>query len=152
MNYLELLDKKDIVNLLEKCNLQFDKKTDEPLRYSEDKKTAIIFCTKILYSSKDLAYNEILKKFKGKFNLSNFNSDIFSSDPVVLLTEFELIDSFNNQDYTNILFETLTNKLNGNEKLQKKYKKDFVKYHKKREKEVLALQKKSQKNHKENER
>ena len=152
MNYLCLLNENDIKKLLEKCNLQFDVKTTEPVRFSEDKKMALIFCTKIMVSNEDKAKDEALKFMKAKFHLNNFNTGLFSLDPVVLLSEFELIDSINNQDYTDILFNTINEKLSDNIKMQKKYKKDFLKYHSHQEKEILKKQKKAQKNHIENER
>lgn len=136
MNYLKFLNEQDIILMLEKCNLKFDTSTDEPLRFSERGATCLVFCQKIKEDEIDQIKNVFLEKFKLKFSTSRFNEQLkyFANNIILLMTSFELYDSFNDVDLTNVLFETFCEKFKDNEKLAKKYKKDFIKHYEKVEK------------------
>lgn len=131
MNYLQFLDESDISSMLEKCNLKLSATTQEPIRLCEDSKVGLIFCEKISLNAEDEMKKQLFEKFKNYFpNIKNSYFSVFENSVILFVSSFELIDSFNDIDFSDILFETISSKLSNNEKLYKKYKKDFTKFYK----------------------
>ena len=55
--------------------------------------------------------------------------DTYANGIVLYLNSFELYDSLNDKDYSNILYKTFQEKFSINENLLNQYKKDFKKHH-----------------------
>lgn len=136
MNYLQLLDENDIIKMLEKCNLRLSEMKNEPIAYCKDKSFALIFCQKINLDTKDKLVNNYIEEFQDYFPQTKDNYLLPYIQSIILYaSSYELIDSFNNIDFSDILFETISSKLANNEKLSKKYKKDFIKFYNNLEKQ-----------------
>ncbi len=136
MNYLQFLNEDDYKNMLEKCNLKLSLTAVEPIRFGKNNSKALIFCEKIKLDDADKLKQTLFNHFQNMFpNAKQSYLSFFENNIVIFLTNFEMFDSYNQLDYSDILFETISKKLASNEKLLKKYKKDFVKFYKKMEKE-----------------
>lgn len=129
MNYLKYLTEKDIAKTLEKCNLEINNDTPNSLIYSKNKDFVLISCKKIVLDKSDEALNDLIKNFTSVLKTSPFIEHFTKHGIILYMSNFELIDNFNKEDYSNILYDTIYEKLRNNKKLQARYKKEFTEYH-----------------------
>lgn len=141
MNYLNFLEQKDIEEMLAKCNLKLNTNVD-PIRTNENKSVALIFCEKIKHETEDKFKQDLISRLKNSFPL--FREDrynYFENNFILYLSNFELFDGVYEKDYTDVLYQTITSKLQSNPKILKKYKKDFIKYYKNLHKQNKEIEK-----------
>lgn len=129
MNYIKFLSKQDIIKMLQKCNLKINEDVKNNFSYSQNKDLILISCKKIVLDKSDEALNELISNFTNVLSANSFIKYFTENGIMLFLTSFELIDNFNNLDYSDILYETIFDKLKNRKSLQKQYKKDFIKFH-----------------------
>lgn len=129
MNYLKYLTEKDIAKTLEKCNLEINNDTPNSLIYSKNKDFVLISCKKIVLDKSDEALNDLIKNFTSVLKTGPFIEHFTKHGIILYMSNFELIDNFNKEDYSNILYDTIYEKLSNNKNLQARYKKEFTEFH-----------------------
>lgn len=124
MNYLNFLSKEDIEQLVDSCNLKLQNMNNNSICFAENKEFALLFCEK-----NPSARNEFFDVFKNTLGKFGDMLDTYANGIVLYLNSFELYDSLNDKDYSNMLYKTFQEKFSINENLLNQYKKDFKKHH-----------------------
>lgn len=143
-NYIDLLTKEDILNILQKNNYliedQFKNENgDYVLSIQKQKNSILIRCKRIPNEEELAIHNAILNSPQGQkimYALSIFDCAFFNRHNVVIIEDFNIYtfdtgyrDSSNNEELFNSFLSYMINKFG------KKYVNDYKKYWKKIEKE-----------------
>lgn len=131
MNYLSMLTEKDYEKMLNKIDLDldFDFK-NKPICLTNTKEWGLIFCKTRNVKNNEYVNEYVNKMFERYCKIKHLPKVEINGQRVILyISSFELFDSFNNKDYTEILIDTFKEKFLYSPDLVKEYKKDFLKYY-----------------------
>ncbi len=131
MNYLSMLTEKDYEKMLDKIDLDldFDYKND-PICLTNTKECGLIFCKTRNGKNSEYVNEYVNKMFERYCKIKHLPKvEIYGQRVILYISSFELFDSFNNKDYTEILIDTFKEKFLSSPDLVKEYKKDFLKYY-----------------------